>query len=453
VGSCPDYSSVSYPIHMVQRKRELPLPGEVLVQEGTLVEPDHQVAKISLKPGIPWVIPLHRLLGIEPQSTSSAMLVQVGETVSNGQIIARAQGGLYGRKEYAAPIGGTVEHVSDASGRLVIREEFGREEPPINFDVAFELGCRPADIPNHMLVDVGQEVKRGAIIAKKGEASAFFTRTALAPISGLISEIDSKTGYATISRPFREVVVKAYLSGRVSRVLPEYGVNIESPGVVVNGAFGVGPEAHGDLVVLSENIDCPLTDDMITADLAGKVVVVGSHATNEALSKALENGVRGVVCATASYLHLVQALGVKLGVGITGQEDIGTTVILMEGFGQLTMRRHAFEALRQLDGQHVSINGRTQIRAGAIRPEVVCTFPDYDGELGQPSVLDEDLYTGARVRVISDPYFGRLGEIVDMPRDSRSIGTEASVPVIMIRFDDAEGDEPVMIPRKNVELF
>lgn len=450
--SLPDYSSVSYPIEPIVKRRELPLPGEVLVAEGEEVAHDTHLAKITLKPGIPWVIPLFRLLGIEPKDTPDSLMVEKGEYVKTGQVIARAKSGLYGQKEYEAPTDGVLEEVSEKSGRLVIREEFGKEEPPVSFDAAFALGCRPRELPEHMITKIGQEVKKGTIVAKKGEASAFFTRQAGAPISGIITEVNDKTGYVTISRPFKEIIVTAFMNGRVTEVIPSYGAVVETTGVLINGVFGVGPENYGELALLDEDPTANLTADMIGDDLAGKVIAAGGYATNEALERALEVGVNGVICATASYLNLVNSLGVKLGVGITGQEDISMTVILMEGFGELNMRRHAFDALRQLDGMGVSVNGRTQIRAGAIRPEIVCPFAGYDGPVYEAEDVVEDIVLGQRVRIVSDPYFGILGEVVEMPNRPQEIETGAKVPVARIRID-GEDEEVVSIPRKNVEIF
>lgn len=451
MASLPDYSSDSYPIQLVRKERILPLPGEVSVSEGDWVEHQAEIAKITLKPGIPWVIPLFRLLGLEPQNAPDSLLVDIGEQVKAGQVIARAKAGTYGRKEYESPTDGVVEDVSAKSGRLVIREEFGREEPPVSFDVAFELGVRPREIRQHMLLEEGQEIKKGAVIAKKGEQSSFFTRNATAPISGLVSEINEQNGYVTISRPFKEVIASAYINGQVVEIVPRFGAVIETYGVVINGIFGVGPENHGELAVLDDDINANLEPEMVDDELRGKVIVVGGHATDEGLQKALEVGCTGVVCATATYLHLVNSLGVKLGVGITGQEDIPMTVILMEGFGELKMRQHAFDALKDLDGMDVSINGRTQIRAGAIRPEIVCPFPGFDGELQKGREFGDDITLGQHVRIVSDPHFGALGEVVEMPNRPIEIETGARVPVARIRIDGTE--EVVSVPRKNVEPF
>ena len=447
-----DSLSAKLNVQTIQRIRRLPLPGEVMVEKGAQVEPDTDVAKISLKPGIPWVIPVARLLGIEPDSLPDAMIKGVGDNVKAKEICARAKSGLYGQKEWEAPTDGVIEEISERSGRVVIREEFGKEEPPISFDVAFELGCRPREVREHMMVDVGKEVKRQQIIAKKGEMSAFFTKAARAPISGVVAEIDDKTGYVTIARPFKEVVIKAYIQGRVTEILKDRGVIVETPGVLINGTFGVGKESHGILQMVAEKPSDPLTADDITPDMEGKVIVGGSHVENEAFKKALEVGARGIVAGTANYLDLVESLGVKLGVGITGQEEIDLTVILMEGFGRnLDMRDHAFEDLKALEGRLVSINGATQVRAGAIRPEIIAAFPEYEGDISDDHYLDEDLAVGQRVRVIAEPHFGALGQIVSMPKEGQKVQTEAVVPVVEVELED--DGQKVMVPRKNVEHF
>lgn len=437
-------------ITLLRKVRRLPLPGEVLVKPGDVVYPDTPVAKIALRPGIPWVVPAARLLGIEPSGLSKSMLKKVGDRIKTQEVFARAEQGLYGRKELESPTDGVIEDVSDRSGRVTIREEFGREEPPITFDVAFEIKCKPEELSQHMLRQVGQEIKRGQMIAKKGEAQAFFTKTAVAPVSGVISKIDTETGKVTIARPFKEIVVNAYVQGVVSEIIEQRGCIVDTPGIRLAGVFGLGQEAYGELKVVTEGPDQVLESDMITEDCKDKIIVGGSFATNEALARALEVGVRGIVTGTVNYFNLTQSLGVKLGVGITGQEDIDMTVILMEGFGHLNMRREAWETLASLEGKMASVNGATQIRAGAIRPEIIVPFPDYDGEPAAKTEFDADLRVGMDVRIINEPYFGATGKIVELKREPVVIETEAKVPVVKVELQDGK---QVYIPRANVEVF
>lgn len=440
----------SYQVETVRKVRRLPLPGEVLVRQGDKVSPDDIVAKISLKPGIPWVVPAARLLGINADQLPSAMMRKVGDHVKTREVIARAEQGLYGNKEYESPTDGIIEEISARSGRIVIREVFGKEEPPLSVDVALELGVRPREIDRFMLRGVGDEVKRGQIFAKKGEQAAFFTKSAVAPISGIISEVNTDTGYVTISRPFKEVVVKAYITGSVAEVIPGRGVIVETPAVRINGIFGVGRETHGTLKMVAHDPTVTVEPGMIPDDSKGCILVGGALVTNDALTRAIQLGARGFVTGTAGYLHVVRSLGVKLGVGITGQEDVPMTLILMEGFGHLSMRDHAFYGLKALEGRQASINGATQIRAGAIRPEIIVPFPDYAGETQVRPPVDEELTPGQLIRVINEPHFGAIGKVTMLPREAIRIETEATVPVVCVRLES--GDE-VMVPRANVEVL
>lgn len=443
-------SDGSLPIELVRKIRRLPLPGDVLVGNGDLVAPDTPVAKISLRPGIPWVVPAARLLGIEPADLPEAMAVKVGDRVGHKQVYARALRGIYGRKELESPTDGVVEDISARSGRVVIREEFGKEEPPVKVDAAFELGVKPADLPKCMLRKIGDEVKREQIFAKKGEQAAFFTKAVRAPISGIIAEVNTQTGLVTIARPFKEVIIKGYMHGRVAEVLPHRGVVVEAPAVRITGIFGVGRETHGPLRVVVDGPGEVLTEDGISAEHAGCILVGGAHVADEALAKAARVGVKGIIAATASYLAIIHSLGVKLGVGITGQEDTSVTLVLMEGFGHLAMRQGVFDLLKAMEGQDGSINGATQIRAGAIRPEIIVAYPDYAGALVSQRSVDEDLKLGQMVRVISDPHFGALGKIVGIPREPVVIETEAKVPVAEVEL---ECGTRAVVPRANLEVF
>ncbi|MBX6723792.1 MAG: hypothetical protein IRY92_11260, partial [Dactylosporangium sp.] len=378
------------------------------------------------------------------------MLVRVGDHVKTKQIIARGlTTGRYGMKDYEAPIDGVIEDISNKSGRIVIREEFGREEPPVKVDVAFDIGCRPRDVRNFLTVKLGQEIKKGGMLAKKGEASAFFTKCCYAPVSGIVESVDDQTGIVTISRPFKEVVVKAYIKGTVVEKIEGRGVVVETPAARLTGIFGLGGERHGVIRVLTERHDQPLTPDLIDDSCKGQIVVGGAQATDEALAKAVQVGCAGVIAGTAHYLNLVKSLGVKLGVGITGTEDVDITVILMEGFGSLAMREQAFRALQALDGREASINGATQVRAGAIRPEIIVPFPEHAGEGEAAAQADEDFHVGQRVRLINEPYFGLVGTIREMPREDMVVETEARVPVASVDV----GDRVVVVPRKNMEPF
>ena len=98
-----------------------------------------------------------------------------------------------------------------------------------------------------------------------------------------------------------------------------------------------------------------------------------------------------------------------------------------------------------------SVNGATQIRAGVIRPEIIIPRPGkIMAKVGAENGDESNLEVGARVRVIREPYFGKLGEVTSLPVELHVLDSESKVRVLGVKFD--VGGEDV-IPRANVELI
>jgi hypothetical protein len=249
--------------------------------------------------------------------------------------------------------------------------------------------------------------------------------------------------------PATPIEVTAYIKGRVAEIIPDEGVVVETQAALVQGIFGVGGERTGIIHMLVSSPEEPLTEDMITPDLAGRVVVGGSNVSGAALVKAAEIGTASVVVGAIIDRDLIDFLGYDIGVAITGQEDINTSLIITEGFGSIPMADRTFRLLSSLEGQQASINGATQIRAGVIRPEVIVPTTEVAAdEIGQD--LGQLLEIGSHIRAIREPYFGILGTVAALPPEPALIPSGSTVRVL--EADLADGRR-VVIPRANVEII
>jgi hypothetical protein len=176
------------------------------------------------------------------------------------------------------------------------------------------------------------------------------------------------------------------------------------------------------------------------------------------LDRAREVGVRGIIAGGMGDADLRTILGYDLGVAITGSEDIGLTVVVTEGFGRMTMAERTFDLLSSRKGMKTSISGATQIRAGVIRPEVVIPLDGKGGGTGRKKAGSDasgdaastGLVVGSPVRIIREPYFGRIGTVIELPPELQVLESEAKVRVLKVEFQDGT---KAMIPRANVELI
>jgi hypothetical protein len=248
------------------------------------------------------------------------------------------------------------------------------------------------------------------------------------------------------------IEVKAYLNGVVTDVYEKEGVEVTTRGSFVQGIFGIGPETHGPIKMLSKTSKDILTEKEFDTSCKGMVVVGGCMITAEGLRKAIEVGAVGIVAGGFNDKDLRDFLGYDLGVAITGSEDKGITLVVTEGFGEIMMAEKTFDLLRRHEGQEACINGATQIRAGVIRPEVVIPKMDAIETVGKEKEEAENpgLTVGSPVRVIRQPYFGRLGKVTQLPPQLQMLESESKARVLEVEFEDGKRS---IIPRANVEML
>ncbi len=315
-------------------------------------------------------------------------------------------------------------------------------------NVAHRLGVEPGEVAEAMLKGEGDSVEEGEVIARATAFLGLFKSSCEAPSAGTIESISSITGEVFFREPPIPVEIVAYVDGTVVEVLPGEGAVVECHGALVQGILGVGGEAHGPLRVLVEDRGQELRAEAIDESCRGVVIVGGSHAGADALKRAVQVEAAGVVVGGVDQADLEEFMGEPLGVAITGQEDIGTTVILTEGFGILDMAERTFAILKEREGKTASINGATQIRAGVIRPEVI--VPEAAKEAVATADMSSGIDVGSVVRIIREPHFGQLAEVKSLPEQLQKIETEASVRVLEAEL---QSGEQVCLPRANVELI
>lgn len=351
-------------------------------------------------------------------SLPGKVLVEIGETVRASQAVARAE----------------------LPGKVY----------PLN--LANQLSVAPDEIHEYLIKKAGDPVQKDEVLAQNKPLIKWLKTEVLSPITGFVESVSSVTGQVILREPPRVLELLGYIDGHVVEMIPQQGVAVETDCSLVQGIFGIGGETRGEIVIAVTSPDEAVTPRHLNSDMKDKVVVGGSFISSEALARAKEVGVAGVVIGGIHDKDLRALLGYDLGVAITGTEQVGFTLILTEGFGSIPMAGKTFALLSAHAGQPASISGATQIRAGVIRPEII--IPKGAGaskDQNAATVLHrEGIRIGDQVRIIRDPLFGKIGEVASLPSDLQKIPTESDVRVMEVRFADGSR---AMIPRANIELI
>jgi hypothetical protein len=335
------------------------------------------------------------------------------------------------------------------ANQAVARAELPGKVYPLN--LANQLGVAPDEIHEYVIKKAGEPVQKDEILAENKPLIKWFKTEILSPVTGTVESVSPVTGQVLLREPPRVLELLGYIDGRVVEVIPQQGVVVETTCSLVQGIFGIGGETRGNIVIAVTSPDEALSPRHFTADMKGKIVVGGSFISSEALARAKEVGVAGLVIGGIHDKDLRALLGYDLGVAITGTEQVGFTLILTEGFGTIPMAGKTFKLLTAHAGQQASISGATQIRAGVIRPEIIIPKDGASGDHAMAPVQErEGIRVGDQVRIIRDPLFGRIGEVASLPSDLQKIPTESDVRVMEVRFAD---NSKAMIPRANIELI
>lgn len=357
------------------------------------------------------------------------------------------------RRERKLPLAGKV--VVEMGRKVEAETVVARTELPGNVqtvNAANMLGVLPEDVADCLTVPVGSAVKKGQPFAESRSFFGLFRSRCVAPVDGTLESLSAVTGQAIVREAPIPVEVDAYVDGTVVEVHEGQGVTIETRGTFIQGIFGVGGETSGLLHVCVKGPGEALTEAHVGEDARGKVLVGGSHVSTKVLRHAIQKGARAVVVGGFDDHDLREFLGYDLGVAITGSEEKGITLIVTEGFGEIPMANRTFELLQACEGRKVSVSGATQIRAGVLRPEIVAprleeSAPqEAEGGGGEAG----GLALGSPIRVIRQPYFGRLGRVASLPPELIALETEAKVRVLEVDFGNGS---KVLLPRANVEMI
>lgn len=364
-----------------------------------------------------------------------------GLTVS-GDIVVRKNRRLPIKGNVLVKVGDTVEPDQVVAQAML-------PGPLQTLKLAEKLGVEPRDVAGLFRLKVGDPVEVGQVIAESKGLFGMFKSSVTAEHSGVIEQISDVTGNALVREPSIPVDVTAYIRGKIADVMPEEGATIETRCALVQGIFGVGGERHGSIRMAVTAPTEILDAGQILATDQGKILIGGSGITAAALKKAVEVGVVGLVAGGIKDSDLTQFLGYDIGVAITGQELIGLTLLVTEGFGFLNMAQRTFDLLKSLEGKDASLNGATQIRAGVIRPEIIVPL---DANVAASVEKQEAfmLEVGTPIRVIREPYFGRIGSVTDLP--AQLVVLESGTEVRVLRAKLENGEE-VTVPRANVEII
>ena len=299
----------------------------------------------------------------------------------------------------------------------------------VTLQVAAPLRLPAAEASECLLVRAGATLKRGEVIARDAAG-----REVIVPDACLFLGYDPDQGTALLSPLGNEEPIVGHVRGKVAKLAPS-AIDVRVAGAVLVGVAGSGEAVHGRLRVSVDDATDELRASAIDSDATGRIVVGGSRASAETLTRARAMGVAGVVLGGVLDKDLRDFEATQQRRREVGGGGGDFSVVLLEGYGKIGMDPGVFGWLRRHDGKLVSLFG------DAARLYV------YDAD-GEPPTRRLLATPGDRVVGTRRPYAGAGGRLVRILGGQQVVSSGVATRAALVRFEDGRTG---IVPLANLE--
>lgn len=294
--------------------------------------------------------------------------------------------------------------------------------------VATPLRRSAADAGSCLTVHPGAVLDAGAILAEDGRG-----RTVRVAEASILLGYDRVDGSALLAPLSGNEPVLGHVRGEVIRLESE-AIELRVGGALVTGVGGSGLAVHGELRVAVHAPADELRANAIDTAATGRILVGGSRASAETLTRARAMGVAGMVLGGIldKELRDFEAIQVR-------RRDVGGVrgdfaVILLEGYGKVGLDPGLFGWFRRHEGRLASLFGAD------------ARLYVYDAD--PPPARRLLAHPGDRVIAHRRPHAGQGGELVRILDRPQAFASGVVGRAGLVRF---ENGQIAVVPLANLE--
>jgi len=336
------------------------------------------------------------------------------------------------RRERLLPVPGRVTARMDqkvSAMDVVAEAHYGQDH--LLIDVARSLGVQPEVAQRLIQVKAGETITKGQNLAQK---AGLVPQSVAAPENGRVIMVGSGRILMEVGEGTFEL--RTGIPGKVTRLIPERGVEITFNGALVQCAWGNGQMGLGLMLPLVTEADGLLTENLIDVSLRGSILLAGHCSDPQALKVAGDLPVRGLILGSLAPSLVPLAAQMQY------------PVVAVDGFGSKSMDAAAFRLLSTNAKREVTLNAEPFNRQTGVRPEILIPLP-----VTQEPPLPREVETFApdqSVRLTRAPHPGAIGTLARLLPGLTALPSGLRVAAADVRL---ETGEQVIIPLANLEIL
>lgn len=304
-----------------------------------------------------------------------------------------------------------------------------------SLNLASELGVSKKKAPQFLAKGVDQQVYEGELIAQNSNLFGIVKRQILSPVDGLIKGYNQETGVLTIEFQTKSEKVVSGVWGEVVSV-ENNNIEIRSNVTQIYGIVGSGRVRQGVIYAGVKPEDF-LLPQSLNPNMADRIIVGGAFVSHQTISKALTFRISGIVSGGMHTRDYLSAGGKAQG---QATSDIGTTFVILEGFGNIPINADTYDVLKRNDGRFALIDG----------DQACITIPNKaepDRKILSSKIASRQLQIGDQVRITGGVRIGITGKVISIVDE---LG-EANLRQTLAEVEATQ--KKYKVPAKNLEII
>ena len=327
------------------------------------------------------------------------------------------------------PVGATV--LVEVGHNVEPAEVLATRRPPsggVSVPIASRLRRSAADAAELLVIRPGTVLDAGDRIADDGRG-----REVVAPQACLFLAYDLDDGTALVAPLGATEPILGHVRGEVTAVTAD-AIEIRVPGAMVAGIGGSGKAVHGELRMAVDEPGEELRAGGIDVGATGRILVGGSRASAEALTRARAMGVAGIVVGGVLDKELRDFEATQRRRREVGGARGDLAIVVLEGFGKVGIDAELFGWFQSHEGRVASIFGETA--------------RVYVYEADSPPARRVLPRPGNRVVELRRPFAGLGGELLSVLDQPQADAAGVVARSALVRFADGR---TAVVPLANLE--
>jgi hypothetical protein len=315
--------------------------------------------------------------------------------------------------------------------RVEPAEVLATRRPPgggVSVPVAARLRRSPAETADLLSVHPGRRLAAGEPLASDGRG-----REVAFPEACLFLGYDRDDGTALVAPLEATEPVIGHVRGEVATVGLD-AIEVRVAGALVAGVGGTGGAVHGELVLAVDDPADELRAGAIDVGAAGRILVGGSRASAETLTRARAMGAAGIVLGGLLDKELRDFEATQSRRRQAGGSNGDFAVMMLEGFGKVALDAELFGWFRAHAGHMASLFG------------AMARLYVYDAS--PPPARRILARPGDRVVAHRRPFAGAGGILLRVLDGAHATAAGVSARSGIVRFD---GGSTAVVPLANLE--